>query len=436
MTSLSRRQFLGIAGGAAVGGAVAGTWVWRSRLDEHLTDALSRAPGDVASTGTQASGWHVPPADRVLVVVQLSGGNDGLNTLVPAGDGRYFDARPTLQVKENDVVALNGTRDYGLHPALKPLVSYWDKGQMAAMEAIGIPGQTRSHFAAMDTWWSAIPGQTLRNGWIGRWLDRGGDPENPLRAIALGGTSPALLGDRSLSTVVLDPGAFALRAPKGADAKVLRDAFLATAAPVSLDAAEASAQHAVAASLDAVDLLSRATDAGSDANARPNPNNDGPPTVTELLQTAAGIIDLKLGTQVIVVAGNNFDTHSDQATRHPQLLTDVAGGIAGFLDTLAKKGQADSVLVVTTSEFGRRVEENGSGTDHGSGGVQFLFGPMVAGQIIGQADLGALDQGDVRTTIDTRSLYANALDWLSGPGGPTDEILGGTTYDRYALVRS
>jgi uncharacterized protein (DUF1501 family) len=215
---LSRRKFLGIAGGVAVGGAVGGRLAWSALLEEHLEAVSGTSNG--TSNGTVPG--TVPGVDprvaaagngRVLVIIQMSGGNDGLNTLVPGGDGRYFDARPTLQVKESDILKLKGVDRYGFHPELQPLVPAWERGQLAAIDALGFPDQTRSHFAAMDTWWSATPKQAIKTGWLGRWLDVTGDPTNPLRAIALGGGSPALTGEKALATVVRDPGAFTLRTP-------------------------------------------------------------------------------------------------------------------------------------------------------------------------------------------------------------------------------
>ena len=412
---LSRRRFLGIAGGAAEV-AAGGVLGWETLLNDHL---------DGHTTDQQGSGV----AKRVLVIVQMSGGNDGVNTLIPAGDGRYFDARPTVAIKEADVVALAGTDRYGLHPKLAPLVPLWQQGHLAAIDGIGFPDQTRSHFSALDTWWSATPDEPIRTGWLGRWMDATGDGTNPLRAVALGGGSPALVGERAVSTVVLDPAGFALRTPRDADGDAIRNAFLATAAPLSADPMGAAAQQAIPATLQAVDLLAKASEAPSDTAGQADSTS-----ITGLLTTAAGIIDLQLGTEIILVAGNGFDTHSDQTRRHSDLLEDLAGGITGFLETLTSRGQADDVLVITTSEFGRRVQENGSGTDHGNGSVHFLAGPMVAdGQVVGQADLGDLVDGDLRSSIDSRSLYANALDWLSGPTGPTDDVLGQHA-DRYSLV--
>ena len=135
---------------------------------------------------------------------------------------------------------------------------------------------------------------------------------------------------------------------------------------------------------------------------------------------------------MIAVGISGFDTHADQADRHDELLTDIAGGIAAFLDRLDADGNREKVMLVTTSEFGRRVGENGSGgTDHGNGGAQFIFGPDVVGrQVVGEYGLGRLDQGDLPTVVDTRSVYSIALDWL---GGPTDEILDGP-HDRLGLL--
>lgn len=155
---------------------------------------------------------------------------------------------------------------------------------------------------------------------------------------------------------------------------------------------------------------------------------------TALLRTAAAIIGLDLGTQALVLDVGGFDTHSDQVNRHPALWADVAGRLHEFLTTMAATGQADRVLVITTSGFGRRVRENDSGTDHGNGGVQFLMGPVVnGGQVVGQADLGVLDQGDLRSIIDARTLYANALDWITADGGVADDVLGDRV-DRMGLL--
>jgi len=451
---LSRRKFFTIAGGAAVG-VVGGGLLWNSLIREHLDDASTATSPGSDPSGSSPAGTPAAGGNRVLVLLQLNGGNDGLNTLIPANDGQYFDNRPTLQVKEADIVKLAGA-NYGLHPELKPLVPLWDAGRMVPIDAIGfLEGQSRSHFQAMDLWWSATPNQTRTTGWLGRWLDRSGDTTNPLRAIALGSGSPALVGEKAMSTVVLDPAAFTLLAPKGSDVDTLTKAFAATAAPLASDPELAAAQGSVPTALHAVDLLAKVTSSGAadpssqssttkpratKGQAAGTPGNlekglnlgGGKGDFATLLDAAAGIIDLQIGTQVIVVSVAGFDTHANQANAQPQLFKDLAAGVSAFFAAIDKQGRGDQVLVMTASEFGRRVKENGSGTDHGEGGVQFLMGNAVHGkQVVGEADLAHLDNGDVKSTIDTRSLYASALDWLGGAN--TDEILGGT-FDRHNLL--
>lgn len=414
--SVSRRRFLTVAGATALGGAVTGALVWPRLLHETIV-------------GTAASPRH---PDRVLVVLECSGGNDGLNTLVPSS-GRYRDARGLLAVPEADLVALAGEPTYALHPSLAPLAGQWEAGRLAALAGIGLEGQSRSHFQATDTW-SRGTAQRVTTGWLGRWLDATGEGDqgdNPLRAVALGGRTTSLLAERSLSTYVRDPGAFAVDPLPGRDAEALVAALLATAEPLSGDPLTAAVQASVPAAVDATALLAEAVGDGADDLARLGRGRGAHGQATALLAVAAEVLALGVGTQVVVVGVTGFDTHAGQAPRQAALLADVAEGIDGFLRAMADQGRADRCLVVTTSEFGRRVVPNASaGTDHGYAGVQFAVGPGVRGGIVGQSDLAHLVDGDLPVVIDTRSLYAAALDWL---GGPTDEILA-RRYDRYDLL--
>ncbi len=227
---------------------------------------------------------------------------------------------------------------------------------------------------------------------------------------------------------MLDPTGFALSTPDGVDADALSRAFLATSAPLSSDPVIAAAQGAAPGTLDAVGKLAPAlTDQPTENEAI----EEG--RLTTLLGVAGRLIDLGLGTQVIVVSVSGFDTHANEGAAHPELLGDLATGLDRFLQAVDAQGRTDDVLVMTTSEFGRRVVENGSGTDHGKASVALLAGgPVAGGRIVGQADLGALDDGDLAVAIDTRSMYAAVLDWL---GGPTDDLLG-ESYDRHGLLRS
>jgi uncharacterized protein (DUF1501 family) len=447
--TMSRRKFLSL-GGATVAAGAAGVLTWQELVDHHVHQAASSSSSTTSTTA--GAGHAVPPAHRgrVLIVVDLGGGNDGLNTLVPS-DGRYRDARPTLAVAESGLIALKGTTSYGLNPVLKPLTKWWDAGHLVAVDGVAIPDQTRSHFMASDVWWTAMPTEPHGTGWLGRWLDAQPDPSNPLRAVSLGFNTLMLNGERSVSTVIADPTNFSLMTPAGADADTVTKALLATARPSSADLTMADSQQAIPDAIHAVDVLTPVlsgkkqvefpavdtlnapvTGQGAAAFVPGKAGGTGEEvSVTGLLEAAAGIIELGIGTQVVVVSVTGFDTHADQADRQAPLLTDVAQGLDGFLSTMAAKGHADDVLVLTISEFGRRVAENGSGTDHGQASVQFLAGAGVhGGQVVGSADLAHLDDGDLPIQIDTRCLYAAALDWL---GGPTDEILHGH-FDRHDLV--
>lgn len=415
--SMARRRFLALAGGAGLG-AVSGLAAWRALLDEGVPD-----PGPDVPTSQQEDEHD----GRVLVLLQLLGGNDGLNTLVPTDDGRYYDARPTLAIGEAEVVSLTGTDQFGLAPALAPVVPLWESGRLAFIEAVGFEQLSRSHFQALDTWWSAGSDQSHGTGWLGRWLDAGNAEEraNPLRAIALGEGSAVLFGQRSIATAVVDPAGFRLELPPRVDRDAVIEALTATAAPlVAEDSWMSTAQLAIPDAVGAADMLGRA--------AGPDGRRDATQPITSLLQTAAGILDLDVGTRVISIGVNGFDTHAQQAEAHRRLLGDLANGLAEFSAAIERQGRAGEVLLVATSEFGRRVKENGSGTDHGTGGLAIVAGAGVAGgQVVGEADLGDLVRGDLRSTIDARSVYSVALDWL---GGPVDEVLGGT-FDRLGLLR-
>jgi uncharacterized protein (DUF1501 family) len=411
---LSRRRFLSLTGGAAVAGAA--TWA-----------GLGRDHGDGAS-----SGFKPATANRVLVVVQLSGGNDGLNTVVPHV-GRYHDLRPTLGVADDSLVALKGESGVGLHPALQPLVPLWEAGRLAIVPGVGFASDSRSHFESLAAWWTASPEHAHTTGWIGRWLDASGvAADNPLAAISLGGGAvPALRADRSPSTAVNDLNGFVVRAPRTRNGDAFAKAFAATAAPVGDDPLLAAAQAAVANATRAVDVLGAAQSGGNAVEGDAPTTSDAGGPLTDGLAAAANLIGMDIGARVLLVSASGFDTHANQADTQQRLLGDLAGGISAFFAALEHQGQADRVLLLTTSEFGRRAAQNGSdGTDHGHGGVHFLAGHNVRGGLHGTVDVTNLADGDVAAVVDTRALYAAGLDWL---GGPSADVLDGHS-DSYGLV--
>ena len=322
---------------------------------------------------------------------------------------------------DSDLVALDGLTDYQLHPSLAPLVEPWRNNELAIVQGLALPEQSRSHFVALDTWWSATPELASSGGWIGRWLDATADDEqNPLRAVSLGGGAPALTGLDARPVIVQQLDRYVLDAPRGSSGVV--EAFLAMSSPVEAGLF-GDVQSAIPVAVDSVDTL-QAVFAGSIGEVTYQ--------VEELFHAAAAIIEADVGTEVILINVRGFDTHADQLSRHVELLGGVANGVRALFDRLAASGRDQDTLLMAYSEFGRRVAENGSGgTDHGKGGLAFLAGPPVAGrQLVGDVDLGRLDDGDITSTIDARSVYADVLEWLEGP---TDEILGGR-FDSYSLV--
>ncbi len=411
--TVSRRNFLARSASVAVG---AGLTACKGRTEAaggSSTTTAPAAPGTAAST-TRASTTLAPvttavttapkATDRVLVVVQLSGGNDGINTLIPV-TGRYHDLRPTLGIPDDKLVTFPGVSDYGLHPSFAPMQGLLDAGHVAALASVGYPTPSRSHFLSLDNWWSATPGKVSQTGWLGRYLDvTGGTATDPLRAVALGSGVLALRGVDSRATVVISPDTFKINVKAGSG---LVDGWKLIGGP--------NARAAV----DAVDVFQKLkveVDANQDAAAEEG-------NIAKSLALAAEMIIAKTPARVIHISTGGFDTHANQMETQAKLLGDLAVGLQHFNDRLTAAGMAGHALVMTTSEFGRRAAENGSGTDHGKASVEFLVGPMVKGGVIGKTDLANLDDGDLKADIDFRSIYTSALNWL---GGPSQEILLGT----------
>lgn len=431
---MDRRRFLttlSVAGATvAVGSTAFGSGGSSSStasppVDGTLTASSVTPPTSTTSTVPEAAAPSMGSGRKVLVVVQMNGGNDALNTVVP-GQGHYRDLRPDLALAESELLGLSDGSGMALHQALTPLLSRWNDGDIAAVTGVGYEGSSRSHFAAMDDWFSATPGQSNSTGWLGRWLDlTSSAAPAPLRAVSLGGRSAALAAERSSVVSVDDPATFGLR-PVRRGGGAMGDLEAYEAALRSIGSTNPTGA-ALGAALDAAEAFESLT-AGVHGELDLTPRS-----FTSLLDTAAGLIELDAGTELIVVSGNGFDTHADQLDTHDALLGDVAGGVAALLDRVDAAGRRDDVMVMTTSEFGRRAAQNGSlGTDHGRAGVQFLAGAAVDGGLRGSWDLSDLVDGDLRPTVDARALYRGVLDWL---GGPTDEVLGGR-FEDLELVRA
>ena len=329
---------------------------------------------------------------RTLVLVELKGGNDGLNTVVPYADPAYHALRPRLAVPADKVLRLDDA--LGLHPALAPLMPLWQGREMAIALGVGYPRPNRSHFRSIEIWETASRSdQFLDTGWIDEALVPPKGIASAADGVVLGGRSLGPLSGRNLRAVILDkPERFLRRAgrlkpmPARADNPAL--AHILRVRNQTRDASAALKQVLNTAAAPKGDFPSGRFGRG--------------------LGVAAKLILAGSSIPVLHVSLTGFDTHTSQAGRHQRLLAKLASGLAAFRATLKAGGAWDRVMVMTYSEFGRRAEENGSGgTDHGTAAPHFILGGRVKGGLVGrQPGLADLAAGDLRHNLDFRRLYA------------------------------
>ena len=388
-----------------------------SRLDLDRRDFLkisavaaytiSGMPGFLARAAAQAGG------DKTLVVIQLTGGNDGLNTLVPYSNPAYYAARPNIAVAKCDVLTLGQGlgQGLGMHPALKPLMGLWDQGQLAWMENVGYPNPNRSHFASMAIWHTADPSQASSEGWIGRVSEQIGDP---FCASNIGTSTPLALIAQNYALPTIDSvDNFQIKLPAG-----IQDAF-DRMLDVQRGGEAAHLQQATRSMLKHTAAVQ--ANVGKYRAGTSYPDSKFAAQMKDIARLIAG----GTGQRVLYTSLGSFDTHAGQRSDQDRLLGDLAAALKAFYADLEAQGLADKVVVMGFSEFGRRVAENDSaGTDHGEGSVMFALGRGVKGGIHGDSpDLEHLNQGDVIYKQDFRGVYAEGLKtWL---GLDARKILGG-----------
>ncbi|MFI5592064.1 DUF1501 domain-containing protein [Amycolatopsis sp. NPDC051758] len=384
---VNRRRFLTATGVTAAAALAAGA----TQVDwGRLMSAAQENPLD--------------PDAGVLVVVTLYGGNDGLNTVVPAGDPAYQNARAELAYKPEEVLDLG--EGLGLNPGLKGFKSLWDGGQLAVLRGVGYPKPDHSHFRSMAIWQTASPETSVPTGWLGRWLDATGD--DPLRAVSVDPVLPPLLAGARTAAASLPVGG--LKLPSGA----LGAAFqgLGAAQP-----GEGFWQARVARSVNdlhrAVQTLGAAGSGSASDKGKTQPRKG---ELAAQLDVVAGLIEAGVPSRAYSVSLGGFDTHADERGTQQRLLTELDGALTPFVQRLAKSDRGKQAVVMVYSEFGRRVAANASqGTDHGTAGPMFVLGPDVKGGFHGaEPSLTDLDDGDLKLTTDFRDVYATLVEDVLG----------------------
>lgn len=389
----------------------------------------------------RASGKDGP----VLVMIQLSGGNDGLSTVIPRDNDDYRKARPMTAITQ-DLLSLGKNSEVALNPNLKSFKDLYDDGNLALIQGVGYPNPDRSHFRSMEIWQTAEPTKPPHTGWLGRYFDAqcsGIDPKtaaakepDPKGAINLGATAPlALQGEKFSAVSFQRPESYQWFAGNRSVDRTMKETFSAlneldpSAHPA--EAMEASNKKKNAT----LDFLERtvmdaqlSSEEIRNVTTRYRGGVSYPGTeFSRQLQMVAQMIAGGLSTRVYYVSLGGFDTHTNMTQQHNRLMTTLSEGVGAFMKDLKSQGNAERVMVVTFSEFGRRVAENASrGTDHGTAAPMFVFGGKVKGGVYGgHPSLRAadLDKGDLRFHTDFRSVYATVLsNWLRTDSA---RILGG-----------
>ncbi|MBI5947987.1 MAG: DUF1501 domain-containing protein [Chloroflexi bacterium] len=359
---------------------------------------------------------------KILILVQLAGGNDGLSTVIPASDPNYKSARKVLGVKEE--LALPLQDGFFLNPKLTGLKGLWDKGHMAIVQGVGYPEQNYSHFKSMAIWQSGDPKGALQDGWLGRTLEKlESEQHDPFLGFNVGSSTPPEMRAESISIPsVSDPADYGFKV--GGKPAVANDPRTATVmklyeqypgnSPYGV-LLETTAESAVESSR----LLAQAAQTYKPAVTYPKTSFGS--GLSLLAETIVGNLGMRVGH--ITLGG--FDTHNNQQAEHDDLMETLDQGLTAFYQDLEAQGKANDVLVMTWSEFGRRVQENANGgTDHGSASQVFTLGAQVRKGLYGEAPKlnQLIDNGNLAYTTDFRSVYATVIErWL---GTPAEALLG------------
>jgi uncharacterized protein (DUF1501 family) len=403
------------------------------------TVALAGAGYGIDSLVSRAFTTPLPAGAGVLVVLTLYGGNDGLNTVVPASDPAYRAARPDLAYDESEVLPLSD--GLGLNPGMKGLKGLWDDGHLTIVRGVSYPQPDHSHFRSMDIWQTASPSEPTSTGWLGRWLDHNG--QDPLHAVSMDPVLPPMLAGATTAGAALPVGGLVL--PKGTLGRAFsalgtadpgEPALLATAARSITDLHRTST--ALGSALDRA--IAHPSPLAAAAAPKPSAMTSGAPgapakaaaakgakgaksggQLAHELDVVAECIEMGAPTRVYSVSIGGFDTHTGERATQQRLLTQVDQAVTAFVNRMAGTSRGRNVVLMAYSEFGRRVVANANqGTDHGTSSDVFLAGAPVRGGFVGdQPSLTDLNDGDLKVTTDFRDIYATMLrDVLSSDPEP------------------
>jgi uncharacterized protein (DUF1501 family) len=357
-----------------------------------------------------------PEQDRsILVIVQLAGGNDGLNTLIPFADAEYYRLRPTIGITKDKVLATGDTT--GLHPAMTGLHRLYGEGKLAIVQNVGYPNPNRSHFRSTEIWETASASDEFAaSGWVGRFLDNAcaglpTDSHDPLAVHITNGVPQSFQGAKPHPTFGLVPGSGSRR--DNEETRRLLETILSKApAPAGTNDTVGFLKQTFMDTLVTEKKVQRVL-----SEYRPGSPYPGSPFAASLRNVAA-LISARMPTRVYFVTLGGFDTHTNQLAQHANLMTQLSDGLAAFQKDLEHKKLQDQVTTMTFSEFGRRPNENQSrGTDHGTSAPLFVLGSKVKGGLHGTAPSLQLQKNqDLQFSTDFRNVYATVLDrWLACP---------------------
>jgi uncharacterized protein (DUF1501 family) len=433
-TLRTRRDFLRTT---VLGGALSWT------VPAFLSNTFSALQAQAADSATQITTGR---DGSILVVLQMAGGNDGLNTVVPYSNDYYHGARPRLGISPNDVLKLTDT--IGLHPGMKGFKDLYDGGNLAIVQGVGYPNPNRSHFRSTEIWQTASDSEKFdKYGWIGRYFDNACAGCDPTVGVSIGNQMPQAFAAKTPTGVSLqnpqsyrfmdgDGGAGSeesYRKLNGTDQEPVMEAQGTADGGAdgnsggTIGAISGSAPHTGSA-LDFLERTAMDAQVSSDkilevSNRVQNKANYPQSQLANSLKLVARLIGGGLPTRIYYVSQGGYDTHTNQVNTQQRLLTELGDSVKAFTDDLRAQGNMGRVLIMTFSEFGRRVTENANlGTDHGAAAPMFVIGNKVRAGLLGRYPSLApqdLFEGDIRYNVDFRSVYAGILEgWLKTPSAP------------------